>query len=46
MSWTGLDVLHHSASGDAAVVEFVAAPIHEYRHEAHGDTGRRGRGQC
>ncbi len=24
MNWTGLDVLHQEASGDAAVVEFIA----------------------
>jgi SEC-C motif-containing protein len=34
MTWTGLDVLHHSASGDAAVVEFVA------HHKVNGRAGK------
>lgn len=34
MQWTGLDVLHHQASGDAGVVEFVA------HHKVNGRAGR------
>ena len=33
MSWTGLDVLHESASSDAGVVEFVA------HHKVNGRAG-------
>lgn len=34
MTWTGLDVLHHQASADAAVVEFVA------HHKVNGRAGK------
>jgi SEC-C motif-containing protein len=34
LAWTGLDVLHAQASGDAAVVEFVA------RHKVNGRAGK------
>ena len=34
MNWTGLDVLHQEASGDAGVVEFVA------HHKVNGRTGK------
>ena len=34
MKWTGLDVLHREASGDAAVVEFVA------HHKVNGRAGK------
>lgn len=34
MNWTGLDVLHQEASGDAAVVEFVA------HHKVNGRAGK------
>jgi SEC-C motif domain protein len=34
MSWTGLEVLHREASGDAAVVEFTAY------HKANGRAGK------
>ena len=34
LQWTGLEVLHDAASGDAAVVEFVA------HHKVNGRAGR------
>jgi SEC-C motif domain protein len=34
MNWTGLDVLHQEASGDAGVVEFVA------HHKVNGRAGK------
>lgn len=34
INWTGLDVLHQEASGDAAVVEFVA------HHKVNGRAGQ------
>lgn len=34
LNWTGLDVLHQQASGDAGVVEFVAY------HKANGRAGK------
>jgi SEC-C motif-containing protein len=34
MQWTGLDVLHQDASGDAGVVEFVA------HHKVNGRAAR------
>jgi SEC-C motif-containing protein len=34
LNWTGLDVLHREASGDSAVVEFVA------HHKVDGRAGR------
>jgi SEC-C motif-containing protein len=34
LNWTGLDVLHHESSGDAAVVEFVA------HHKVNGRAGK------
>lgn len=34
MNWTGLDVLHQEANGDAAVVEFVA------HHKVNGRAGK------